>query len=74
MADITMCSGEGCELKLECYRHTANREYYQSYFIKPPIKNGKCDMFWGNKSEQVYTDLQDIFSGKLKREKEDNGK
>lgn len=59
MADITMCSGEGCDMKLECYRHTANGDKYQYYFVNPPIENGKCEMFWDNN---------------LKRDKKENGK
>lgn len=59
MADITMCSGEGCDMKLECYRYTANRDKYQYYFVNPPIENGKCEMFWDNN---------------LKRDKKENGK
>tara|TARA_R110000868_G_scaffold136447_1_gene349431 strand:+ start:28351 stop:28560 length:210 start_codon:yes stop_codon:yes gene_type:complete len=69
MADITMCSGEGCNLKLKCYRHTANRDEYQYFFAKPPIENGKCDMFWGNKAEQDYTDLKDVFLNNIIRGK-----
>jgi hypothetical protein len=66
MSDITMCSGEGCELKFKCHRFTAKRSDYQSYFSKEPIKNGECEMFWGNLSEQIYVDLWDIVKGKLK--------
>ena len=31
MADITMCSGTGCDLKLKCYRHTAVQSDWQSW-------------------------------------------
>ena len=50
MADITMCSGEGCNRSLSCYRHTAPaNEHWQSMFIKPPLKDdGSCEYFWGN--------------------------
>ena len=49
MADITMCSGKGCDLKDKCYRFTAPKsEFRQSYFCEPPIKDGKCDMYWDN--------------------------
>lgn len=48
MPDITMCSGEGCPLKESCYRYTAKpSEYWQSYFIDPPIKDGECEYYWG---------------------------
>ncbi len=42
MPDITMCSGEGCELKETCYRYKAiPNEYRQSFFKQPPIVNNK---------------------------------
>jgi len=63
MADITMCSGQGCNFKNKCYRFTANiSKYRQSYFINPPIKEGKCDMYWGEKSESTFNQLKDIIS------------
>ena len=47
MPDITMCTGERCPLKQICYRHTAKpSEFRQSYFMKPPISEGKCEYFW----------------------------
>jgi hypothetical protein len=54
MADISMCSGAGCDKKEQCYRHTAPvNTYRQSYFCAPPVKintDGKrhCDYFWSN--------------------------
>lgn len=53
MTDITMCSGEGCDLKNECYRHTAKSGTWQSWFMEVPIKDGKCDMFWDNKLKDI---------------------
>ena len=61
-----MCSGVGCDLKLECYRHTANQSGWQSWFTEVPLKDGKCEMFWGNKAEEAYTDLKDIFRNNIK--------
>lgn len=49
MSDITMCSGFGCDMKHECYRHTAERSNWQYWFNVVPIKDGKCEMFWDNK-------------------------
>jgi len=48
MADITMCKGEGCNLKETCYRFKANKnEYGQSYFIKSPNETPvQCDYYW----------------------------
>jgi hypothetical protein len=38
VADITMCKGEGCLKKDDCYRHTAlANPHRQSYFIESPI-------------------------------------
>jgi len=65
MADISMCSGKGCDLKEKCYRFTAPKsKYMQSYFTIPPIKDGKCDMYWGENSQSVFTQLQDITTPK----------
>ena len=61
MADITMCSGKDCNFKDNCYRFTANKsKYMQSYFTNPPIKDGKCDMYWGENSESIFNQLKDI--------------
>jgi hypothetical protein len=46
MSDITKCSGANCDLKLTCYRYTAASSMCQSYFMEPPIKDGKCDSYW----------------------------
>jgi hypothetical protein len=35
-----------CDLKLTCYRYTAASSMCQSYFMEPPIKDGKCDSYW----------------------------
>ena len=59
MADITMCSGVGCDMKDKCYRFTAERSHWQSWFSVVPIKDGECDKFWDNE---------------LKRDKKEDGK
>lgn len=48
MPDITMCWGEGCPRRKECYRYTAKPStHQQSYFVAPPIKDGgECEYFW----------------------------
>lgn len=43
MADISMCSGEGCPLKDNCYRATATPSMRQWWFIPPPIVDGDCE-------------------------------
>jgi len=46
MPDITMCKGEGCELREGCYRCKAKPgPFAQSYFIAPPIDDGECEYF-----------------------------
>jgi hypothetical protein len=63
--DITMCPGTNCPYKESCYRFTAKpSDYMQSYFMKPPIKEGKCDMYWGDLAESIWGQLQDIVKPK----------
>lgn len=46
MPDITMCTGDKCNLKDTCYRFTAiPNEYRQAYFITPPVKNNECNKY-----------------------------
>jgi hypothetical protein len=53
MADITMCSGNYCELAQTCYRYKASpTPHYQSYFMSPPVKNGKCEYYWEVKTDK----------------------
>ena len=61
MPDITMCPGTNCPYKETCYRYTAKPdEYWQSYFMEAPIKDGKCDMYWGDNAEMIFKQLKDI--------------
>ena len=65
MSDILMCSGESCELKTMCHRFTAKpNEYRQTYFQVPPIKEGNCDMFWGEATKHLMDQLTKIVNGK----------
>jgi hypothetical protein len=65
MPDITMCLGTNCPYKESCYRFTAKpSEYMQSYFMKPPIKDGKCDMYWGDLADSIWGQLHDIIKSK----------
>jgi hypothetical protein len=61
MTDITKCTGEGCALKETCYRFTAPTGMYQSFFFGVPIKNGKCEMYWGEASQSTYDQLKETF-------------
>jgi hypothetical protein len=52
MADITKCFGEEdeiiCPYREKCYRFTAKADEYQSYFMELPLKDDKCDHYWGD--------------------------
>jgi hypothetical protein len=59
--DITMCKGTNCPAKESCYRFTAiPNEFRQSYFMEPPIKDGKCDYYWGDTQHEIWNQLKDI--------------
>lgn len=51
MPDISMCPGDDCPRKEDCYRYTATPSpYRQSYFAKPVYDKkdkAKCTYFWG---------------------------
>ncbi len=64
--DITMCPGTGCPHKESCYRFTAKAGEYQSYFMESPIKEGKCDYFWGENAESIWNQLKDIMADENK--------
>jgi hypothetical protein len=57
MPDISMCSGLGCDLKHECYRHTAKYSYRQAFFSEPPIKDGKCEYYWRDNQTDMLNDI-----------------
>jgi hypothetical protein len=67
MPDISMCPGGDCPLKESCHRFTAKPSDYQTYFVDPPYIDDGCDMFWGNKSEQIYLNLWDIVNGNINK-------
>ena len=58
MADITKCPGQIgaiiCPYKDKCYRYTAKASDYQSYFMELPLKDDKCDMYWGARVHQEH--------------------
>lgn len=59
MADIDMCRGTDCPHKESCYRYTAMPSEYQ-WYLEPPIKDGKCDMYWGKNAENIWNQLKEI--------------
>lgn len=65
MSDITKCEGTGCPHKENCYRFTATpHEFRQSYFVESPIKDGKCEYYWGENAEAIWNQLNDIVKNK----------
>jgi hypothetical protein len=64
MPDITMCKGEGCPIKNNCYRNIAKPSEYQSYFEESPFDGERCEMFWGENATQVYEQLKEILKVK----------
>ncbi len=59
MADITMCSGNNCELSTLCYRYKAEpSKFRQSYFTSPPlyinqIGEHQCEYYIPNDKQNV---------------------
>ena len=58
--DITMCVGTDCPHKEGCHRFTAKPSDYQSYFMKAPIKDDKCEYYWGENAEFIWNQLKEI--------------
>lgn len=65
--DITMCKGDNCPLKDQCFRYTAKPSEYQSYFVNTPykIKNNefKCNYLWTDNNQRVLNQLESILRG-----------
>ena len=63
--DITKCNGTNCPIKESCYRFTSTEnEVLQAYFVEPPIKDGKCEMFWSENTTNILNQLTDIMNNK----------
>jgi hypothetical protein len=64
MADITKCFGEEdeiiCPYRDQCFRFTAKADQYQSYFQGMPLKNDKCDHYWGNNGEDIWNKTETL--------------
>jgi hypothetical protein len=56
MSDITCCQDKACKKREKCYRFTAPKSEYQSYFVESPktTEKGieKCDEFIDNKGRR----------------------
>lgn len=66
MADICMCSGLNCPVKENCYRFTAKADEYQTYFLDAPIKDGKCEYYWGVNAENIFNELKETVKDGIK--------
>jgi hypothetical protein len=62
MADITKCKGDGCHVKGTCYRFTAMAGMRQSFFVQSPIKDGECEMYWGEAAKATYDQFKEILN------------
>jgi len=60
MSDITKCNGVNCPVKESCKRFTAESGVWQSWFAESPIKDGKCEMYWGKTQESIMDTLKNI--------------
>jgi hypothetical protein len=59
--DITLCKGINCPMKEQCKRYTSPADATnQSYFTESPIKDGKCEMFWGDVADGIMEQLNKI--------------
>jgi hypothetical protein len=48
-------------MKEQCKRYTTTpNPMYQSYFTESPIRDGKCDMFWGDVADDIMEQLKTI--------------
>ncbi len=65
MADLTKCKGDNCPLKETCKRYTSEASLYQSWFVEPPIKDGKCTMYWGAEAEGIFNQFNNIVNGAI---------
>ena len=61
MADITKCKGDGCHMKGTCYRFRAMAGMRQSFFVQSPIKDGECEMYWGEAAKATYDQFKQTF-------------
>lgn len=57
MVDICKCKGQVddtiCPYKEKCYRYTSKPDEYQTYFLNLPLKDDKCNFYWGDDAENI---------------------
>ncbi len=60
MPDL-MCRGAGCKLKESCYRYRAKpKALNQSYFMKSPNQDLRCDQIWKLTAEHELRPVEEI--------------
>ena len=59
MPDISMCNGNGCKRKDECYRYRATPDpYWQAYGnFDELIADGECKAFWSIEGRGIKPDV-----------------
>jgi hypothetical protein len=62
MSDLTKCKGVNCPIKDQCKRYTSKESTVQSYIMESPIKDNKCDMYWGENNEAIFNQLKGILN------------
>jgi hypothetical protein len=58
MPDITMCLDHQCNKKNTCYRYLAKPSTYQSYFVRSPRENKRCEQYRENLSQKILQALE----------------
>lgn len=56
--DITMCRGENCKIKYNCLRYTVSPDKHQSWFVRSPIRNGKCEYFLNKENAHIAQSIE----------------
>jgi len=51
--DITKCTNEECNIKKQCYRHTAPCSFKQSYCHFHQNEDGSCGYFWPRVNHEI---------------------
>ena len=59
--DITKCKGTDCPLKENCYRYNCEPNDFQSWFITPPFKDNKCELFCEKSPKAIWKKLKNIY-------------
>ena len=61
MTDISMCRGDGCYVRDECYRFTARPDgMWQAWLSTTPTDDGKaCDYYIDNANKRDWRESND---------------